>query len=52
MAEGRRDAIASGWHASNANERVPLTDACDLTIALPGASGVLPVKCKGLAVSS
>ncbi len=38
MAEGRRDAIASGWRASNVNERVPLTDACDLTIPLPGAS--------------
>ena len=52
MAEGRKDVIASGWRASNVNERVPLTDACGLTIALPGASGVLPVKCKGLAISS
>ncbi len=50
MAEGHRDAIASGWRASNVNERVPLTDACGLTIALPGASGVLPVKCKALTV--
>ncbi len=52
MAEGHRDVIASGWRASNVNERVPLTDACDLTIPLPGASDMLPVKCKGLAVSS